>query len=756
MIVIGKMNEIAPNRNVRVFVLLGLMSSLSVFGQTRNTADSTSPERKKLDSSEKIEAVEIRVQKNLIENQADKLVYNAAEDVTSKGASASDLLSKVPMVEVDMDGNVSMRGNRNVRFLVNGRPSGLLTGNPADALRSLSADDIEKIEVITNPSSKYDAEGSGGIINIIMKNKKLQGSAGNMRMGLGTRSAHLGGQYSYQKGKTNVSVNLGSHFWRSWGDEVTERINTNASGETFKMMQVSDQTNWGGGPRLTVGLDYQISDRQSLIFTVSGNGRLRNSYNNWSTQLGPIDSTLAFLWSQKTDRSNNGYGYDVGFDYRYQAKKKGREFSVSGLSTQGNSLDDYWADRLDNSSISFWKERSHNLGINLENSLQMDWVEPLNANTTWESGAKFIGRIVTSDYTFDSFNYGDKNYRSIEDRNNEFSYYQNVYAVYTQLGYNFLKHYSVRVGARYEFTEFGGELTKPENSKFNGQPYANLVPSFLISRKFGMAGFVRFNYNRRIQRPSLFYLNPYTNLSDPLNIQQGNPYLEPEIGDNYELSFGNYTKVGGFGINFFHKRVDNAIETYRTVNENRVYVTTYGNIGKNRNNGFDLNMNLKGKDWSVFVNGGLSFVEISSTVDTGAVAGVSAKGWMYSMGLRANYNINEKWAVEAFGRVNAPTFSLQGYTQNWLFHTIGIKRRYNKDKWGLGFGLDNPFTPVINLKTKNVGNGFTFNQDRNLNVWGVRVNFDYKFGKVESEVKNPRELKIKNEDLKQENGQSGM
>ena len=202
--------------------------------------------------------------------------------------------------------------------------------------------------------------------------------------------------------------------------------------------------------------------------------------------------------------------------------------------------------------------------------------------------------------------------------------------------------------------------------------------------------------------------------------------------------------------------MNNAIETYRTVNENRVYVTTYGNIGKNRNNGFDLNMNFKGKDWGVFLNGGLSFVEISSTVDTGAVRGVSAKGWMYSMGLRANYNLNEKWAIEAFGRVNAPSFSLQGYTQNWLFHTVGIKRRYNKDKWGLGFGLDNPFTPVINLKTENKGNGFTFKQDRNLNVWGVRVNFDYKFGKVETEVKNPRELKIKNEDLKQENGQSGM
>lgn len=179
-------------------------------------AQKDSSKMMKRDSAQKIEEVEIKVQGNVIENQGDKLVYNAAMDVTSRGLSASDMMAKVPMVEIDMDGNVSMRGNRNVRVLINGRPSGLLSGNLADALKSLSADDIEKIEVMTNPSAKYDAEGSGGVINIVMKNVKLKGNTGNVRAGLGTRSANLGGTLSIQRGKTNYTLMLGGHMWRTW------------------------------------------------------------------------------------------------------------------------------------------------------------------------------------------------------------------------------------------------------------------------------------------------------------------------------------------------------------------------------------------------------------------------------------------------------------------------------------------------------------------------------------------------------------
>jgi hypothetical protein len=305
-------------------------------------------------------------------------------------------------------------------------------------------------------------------------------------------------------------------------------------------------------------------------------------------------------------------------------------------------------------------------------------------------------------------------------------------------------------------TQFGGELLKPADSKFTGKPYNNFVPSMNISKKIGQGGFVRLNYNRRIQRPSLFYLNPYTNFSDPLNISTGNPYLSPEISDNVELSFGNYTKVGGYGINVYHKRLSDAIETYRTVTSENVYTTTYGNIGKNISNGFDLNVNFKGKDWMLFFNGGAGLINISSIIDTGAIAGLSTQGIVYSAGLRGNYKISKNWMMEAFARVNAPSFSLQGYSQNWLFHMIGFKKQFKNKKGGLGFGFDNPITPIINLKTENEGLDFKFYERRKLNVWGVRINFEYTFGKITSEKDQPKEIKLKNEDLKQDGNQGGM
>lgn len=702
----------------------------------------------------KIGTVEIKVQKSIIENQADKLVYNATEDLTSQGQSASDLLAKVPMVDVDMDGNVSLRGNRNVRFLVNGRPSGLISGSPADALRALSADDIEKIEVITNPSSKYDADGSGGIINIIMK-KKIVGNSGSLRMGIGTRSAHFGGQYSTVKGKNNFSASAGGHFWRSWGDVTTTRTNLNSFGENWILKQNGYANNWGGGPRITLNLDRQISDKKSLVFTLGTNSQMRSNKQDWINLQGLTD--LQKTSDQNVNRFNFGLGYDLGFDYRKKYDKKDREFSFAGLMAIGTGNDDYLAERDYYGFVVLnEKEKSLNSTLNNETSLQLDYTEPFSKALKGEFGAKAIWRTVNSDYIFSFYNDTSKAFIEAKERTNGLAYYQNVYSGYAQLNYLFAKVYSVRLGVRYEMTDFGGKSTVNQQNSFKGTPYGNVVPSFNVSRSIGQGGFVRFNYNRRIQRPSLFYLNPYVNTSDPFNVSQGNPYLSPEFGDNFEFSFGNYTKVGGYGFNIFHKRVDQAIETYRTVNANDVYVTTYGNFGLNRQNGFDFNLNFRGKGWSLFFNGGAGLIQISTLIDTGAISGLSVRGITYSAGLRGNVKIGKNWMIEAFSRVNAPSYSLQGYSQNWLFHMIGFKRQFKNEKGGIGFGFDNPFTPVVHLKTENIGNGFTYLQDRELNMWGVRINFDYKFGKINSQPENIREIKIKNEDLKNGDGQGGM
>jgi outer membrane receptor protein involved in Fe transport len=276
----------------------------------------------------------------------------------------------------------------------------------------------------------------------------------------------------------------------------------------------------------------------------------------------------------------------------------------------------------------------------------------------------------------------------------------------------------------------------------------------------GKAGFLRFTYTKRIQRPSLFYLNPYTNFIDPLNITTGNPRLNAEVSNNYEISTGNYGQIGGWGLNVYHRRIGNAIETMRYVGEDKVYRTTYGNIGLNYTSGFDVNMNYKGKwrgnDWTLTFNGGLGWVDIRSGIDTGYLKGARNKGLTYNAGTKLSVKITKEWQVELWGRFNAPTYTLQGFTTNWFFHMLGVKRRFKNDKGGLGFGLDNPFIPKMDFITRASGQDFDYKNVQRLNMWGVRVNFDYKFGSLTIEKPKPVNRKLQNDDLKPPGGQEGM
>ena len=708
---------------------------------------------------EKMEGAEIKVSGPVIENKIDRLVYNAGQDITAKGGSASDLLAKVPMVEVDMDGNVSIRGSRNLRVLINGRPSGMMAGSVADALRSLPADGIDKIEVITNPSAKYDAEGTAGIINIILKQVKLKGKTGNVSSGLGTRSANLSGDVSIQNGTTNFTIRLGGHFWRSWGGGWTNRTNT-INGIGYALRQENDVKNWGGGPRLTLSSDFQIDKTSALSVSTTFSTRMRNSDNNVSTLTGLENQPLDFLWKQATDNFTYTLGMDANVDYRKSFKKVGRELGVSFQYSGSQDNTDYSFLRYNQVGYETRKEQSLNIGKNNEITGQVDYTEPLHAKLTWEMGLKSTLRSVKSDYHFDSFNYSDAEYKPISDRNNQFDYYQNVYGGYSQFTYNASALYSFKLGARYEATEFGGVLYQPVKESYQGLSYQNLIPYINLNRKLGKGGYLRGTYTQRIQRPSLFYLNPYTNFSDPLNITTGNPRLSAEVSNNFEVSTGNYGAKGGWGVNVFHRRIGNAIETIRSVGADKVYRTTYGNIGLNYTTGFDVNANLKGKwkgkDWTLNFNGGLGWVDIRSGQDTGLLKGARNQGITYNAGLRSSLKLNKYWQMELWGRFNAPTFTLQGTATNWFFHMIGVKRRFDNDKGGFGFGLDNPFIPRTDFITKASGQDFNYYSLQRINMWGVRVNFDYKFGAMTIEKPKPVLRKLQNDDLKPAGGQEGM
>ncbi|MBS3914497.1 MAG: TonB-dependent receptor [Bacteroidetes bacterium] len=690
---------------------------------------------------------EVKVEKMLIESKVDKLIYNASQDISSKGGSATDLLRKVPMVEVDMDGNVSMRGSSNIKVLINGKPSGIVSASVKDALQSIPADQIERVEVITNPSAKYDAEGTAGILNIVLKESKLKGTTGGIHSGAGNRSGNLGANISNQKGKTGITFRLGGFYWRNVGKGTTDRYN-NYGGTEYRLLQNSKNNTFGGGPFASLGLDREINKYTSFSIAGTLRGNWNRTKSTWETNTGIADSTLKLLYGRSTRNFNLTLGYDVTADLRRTFKKQGRELGFSMQYNGSSSKVDYSAIQSNAYSIENYKERSNNLGLNNEFTTQIDFTEPINKNINLESGIKTILRKVTSGYDFDSFSYLNQEYKTITARSNSFYYNQNVYGGYTQFTWQFHKNYSMRVGGRYEFTMYGGGRNDSGVS-FTGKPYGNLIPFININRKFGYSGFLKFNYTQRLLRPSLFYLNPYTNFSDPRNLTTGNPYLRAEISNNFELSGGKYTQKGGGSVNLYHRRTSNAIESIRNVDSLGIYRTTYGNVGQNSFTGLDLNMNITGKKYMLNFNGGVGYAYIKSNQTSGLVAGLTNSGITYSAGMYGFYKFAKNWSVEGFARINAPTFSLQGRTQNWYFHTMGIKRRFNKDKGGIGLGIDNPFTPHVTYTTIQEGKDFKYTDVREINMLGVRLNFDYKFGKLEVEPPKKPKKGIKNDDLKQ-------
>ena len=698
-----------------------------------------------------MKAITINVNKALVENKIDRMVYNVEQDITNDGTSVIDMLRKVPMVEVDGDGNVSIRGGKNIRVFIDGRPSAVVNGNLQDALQSIPSDLVERVEVITNPSAKYDAEGTAGIINLVMKQSKIKGTTGNLRTGVGNRSTYLGAGVAAQYGKTGLNFRLGGHFWRAITESNTVRTN-NRGGQEYLFEQKSKGTSLGGGPRISFGLDHAFNDKNAISLSVSGRGRLDNSDQDFVSFDG-IPSDLKYLFSRSADNRGFSYGLDISLNYLKKFEKKSRELNF-GLQYGGdNKLSSYNVAQYDttfNRNQLTYQEKSNNTAINSEYTAQVDLTEPLKEWAVLEVGLKSIIRRVNSTYSFDTLNQVLNEYQSQESLGNTFEYFQNVFATYAQLQFKLNEVYSLRIGTRYEYTSFSGKGGQA-GQNFTGKPYDNLIPFLLINRPLGKAGFIKFGYNNRLQRPGLFFINPYQNLSDPNNVSQGNPTLDAELSHNFELSTGKYGRKGGGSLSAYHRRTNNAIETIREVNSDRIYTTTYGNVGRSFYQGVDGNANINSKKTRLNINAGIGYAIIESTSNEQTLEGLRTAGITYNFGMGGSFNLPKNCEISGFARINSPDFNLQGFTTNWYFHTFGLKKRFKNKRGGIGLGVDNPFTPYVYYKTINEGNNFKLQTDRKAYQLGLKINFDYKFGKLETEKETKTKFKeIQNNDVKKE------
>jgi hypothetical protein len=475
--------------------------------------------------AELLNEVTVEGQKAIIEERVDRTIYNAENDATAKGGDATDVLKRVPMLSVDLDGNVSLRGNSNIQVLINNKPSTIVASSIADALKQIPADQIKSVEVITSPSAKYDAEGSAGIINIITKKNNIEGLTLNINTGVGLRGSNLGLGGNYRKGKMGLSVG-------GWG-----RANYNVNGsfentqitgsgvDERRTIQEADTRNSGLFGNYNFGWDYDINPKNFMTASVRFGVRNGKRYQDNLSRRTFVDDVLEYGVITDTRNVDNSNNVDAAVTYTHLYTQPQHELSFQGQFSRNNQTSrfiDEFDRTLTGETVS--DNKNINDSYNQEITFQVDYQKPIGTTQMLEVGAKEIMRKVSSE--FSTFMKEDGSFVETTDptRSNTLNYDQNVMATYASYTLSLPSGYSFKGGARYEYTTIKAYTLTEDDIDIPS--YGVIVPSINASKKLKNGNTIKLSYNRRIQRPSIRFLNPNPQFQTNLNVTVGNPNLD--------------------------------------------------------------------------------------------------------------------------------------------------------------------------------------------------------------------------------------
>jgi ferric enterobactin receptor len=696
-----------------------------------------------------LDGVEIKADRALIENKADKLVFNAENDASIAGGDATDVLRKVPLLTVDLNGNVSLRGSQNVRILINGKPSGMFANNVADALKMFPADQIKQVEVITSPSAKYDGEGSAGIINIITKKQNIEGVAGSVNTSVGNRQNSLFTNLNAGKGRLGSSLS-GAVFWSTPANGVVEFYRENLNGPTSIIEQNGTQrtSRLGGNGSVSAFYDFNGYNSINSSFTLRGFG-----FDNKGTTNGSIIDSSFLMLSDKFIRTNDGINNNYGFDWNTDYTKKfegkeGRELSFGVQYSKQNS--DLETDLDEKHEILTLLNRDKeviiNNGDNHETTLQVDYTHPFTKATKIEIGTKAIIRNIISDYTTQQLT--AQGYKPLIET---FDYGQDVYSGYASLSTILAKKYSVIAGLRYERTAIDGKYSENTAPAFENS-YDNYLPNFAISRTFKGFRTLKIAYSQRIQRPNLQFINPFNNNTDFTNRQLGNPALSPELVNQVETSF-NFTYKGFTTFSsVYYKRTNDIIESIvrpDSINgqPSQTSVTKFENIGKNNSIGLNTFVSKSIKLVTIRIGGNIFTYDA-----TGIINGerLSRSTYEFNMFANGEISISGSFKADFFGFFKSPTRTIQGDNPAFTIYGMGVRKEFKNTS--LGITLIEPFHADKFFRSDIQTTDFIQKSSFSIPFRSIGVNFRYKFGNVDFKE---RKSKVKNTDQKDGGDQQG-
>lgn len=663
-----------------------------------------------------LESVEIKLEKSTIEHKLDKKIFNVGNDLLSKGGTANDILNNVPSVRVTADGAVTLRGNSGVRILINGKPS-VLTAN--NGLEQIPSENIEKVEVITNPSSKYDSEGTAGIINIVLKKNKSKGFGSSAQITTGIPDNHaLGYNVNYKNKKINLFSDLRYRYVNFIRNESSTRTN-------FASDATIDSYLDGGLNRnrinktftLYFGGDYYLNDKNTLTLSYFyRNNKAKNTvdydFNYWDE-----NRTIERIFKAFEDYREPQIANQIELNYIKTFAKEGQKFTI-------NLQYDFWNDDENesikeqevfpsNSSVTILKSRD--IESSKDFLFQSDYTIPFSEKSKIELGIKGEIRRINSDY--ESF----ENNSQIDSLTNLLRYNERILGAYAQYG-SAIKKFNYLLGIRMENSNTGSD---DKINLFNiKKRYTDFFPTAHFTYELNSIFNFQLSYSRRINRPGFWQLNPFGGIANRRNIRIGNPDLNPVYTDSYELGTLLKWKKFTFNPSVYHQFSKNIFEDIRFLNADGNLVEQSINFGTESRIGGEINITYSPLKW-LSLSGEMNYYSFEQN----GIFNVSGNGFTARQNTRIKYST---WNFQTNFNYQGPTKSGQVNSKSEYSFDIGMGKDIWNEKATITLKADNIFDSLI---SRGMVNGTDYNLDYNIryNTPRVYATFTYRFNRKKSD-----------------------
>lgn len=711
------------------------------------------------DDAHLLKNVEIVAQKPLVKMETDKMSYDVQADVDSKTNTVLDMLRKVPMVTVDGQDNISVNGSSSFKVYVDGRPNVMFSSNPSQIFKAMPASMVKSIEVVTNPGAKYDAEGAGGVLNIVMNKTNgaaaasMNGYNGSLSAEVGNRSERVSAFVSGQQGKLTYSGNAMYNYGHTDGTEIT-MSREDKDGSTMRYYQKGDAKIPFSMANVSLGLDLDTLSNLSATlgftdFTMKNTGHPTTSFSG-----GRYGSGFGYSNAMTMKNINTGFNGSLGYQ-RFLNKARTSNIALTYMlaitpgktktTTIYDPLDPSWAGQ---GLVHFNDLYSNDDTRATEHTLLADYTTPVGSAMTLNAGAKYIRRANHSDSKYYNIVEGTEQYNpdnSVDYKNN-----QDILAGYAEYGLN-LAVFSAKAGLRYEHTWEDVKYLVGHGSNFR-RDYGNLVPTASMTLNLKPTMNIGLAYNMRITRPGISYLNPYVDRSNPTALTYGNPDLDVQKTNNVSMVFNSYSSKLMLNATLTQSFTGNEMAQYSFLDKDGMLNTTYGNIVKSRRTALNVFANYTVTPATrLMLNGSVSYDDFRSSALQQRNHGWTASGFL---GVQQTLPWDLKASV--FCMASTKRYTLQGYNGGMNIANISLAKSFCHDRFNVAARFMTPMTGKLKMDMCSRGADFSQKTSIKVPLMNAAVTFTWNFGNTKRQFQKQQRQHSSDFDERESNGQQIM